>query len=298
MKSIVHYLSLIRFSHTLFALPFALLAYAMAHYAEPQVTFRWLDLVGVLLCMVFARSAAMGFNRFADRQIDAENPRTASRHLPSGLLSPKSVLLFVAICSVGFVASTLIFLPNWIPLLASIPVLLFLFGYSYCKRWTIAAHFWLGAALMLAPLAAWVVVRPELLPVPMPPLLLGLAVLFWTAGFDLIYATQDADIDKKQGLHSIPGKYGIVVAFRLSLLCHMMAVVLWACVPFFYAPFGIIFYIGVGLVAVVLAIEHYLVIPRRGRPVDLQRINVAFFHLNILVSLGLAGVGILELVKG
>ena len=300
MKSIVHYLSLIRFSHTLFALPFALLAYAMAHYAEPQVTFRWLDLVGVLLCMVFARSAAMGFNRFADRRIDAENPRTANRHLPSGLLSPKSVLLFVAICSVGFVASTLIFLPNWIPLLASIPVLLFLFGYSYCKRWTIAAHFWLGAALMLAPLAAWVVVRPTFLLFPVsdviPPLLLGLAVFFWTAGFDLIYATQDADTDKKQGLHSIPGKYGIATAFRLSAVCHVVAVMLWGILPFFYEPFGMLFWIGVGVVAVILAVEHCLVMPRRNRPVDLQRINVAFFHLNVLVSLGLAGIGILELV--
>ena len=298
MQTIIHYLRLIRFSHTLFALPFALLAYIMAHYAEPPVAFRWLDLVGILLCMVFARSAAMGFNRFADRKIDAENPRTASRHLPSGILSPHNVLLFVAICSVGFIASTLLFLPNWIPLIASIPVLLFLFGYSYCKRWTVAAHFWLGAALMLAPLAAWVVVRPELFPVPMPPLLLGLAVLFWTAGFDLIYATQDADIDKKQGLHSIPGRFGIIVTFRLSALCHIIAVLLWASIPFFYAPFGILFWIGVGLVAIILAVEHYLVMPRRDRPVDLERINVAFFHLNVLVSLGLMGMGIVEVVRG
>ena len=296
MQTIFHYLSLIRFSHTLFALPFALLAYVMAHYAEPPIAFRWIDLVGILLCMVFARSAAMGFNRFADWRIDAENPRTASRHLPSGILSPKSVLFFVAICSAGFIASTLLFLPNWIPLLASIPVLLFLFGYSYCKRWTIAAHFWLGAALMLAPLAAWVVVRPELFPVPMPPLLLGLAVLFWTAGFDLIYATQDAHIDKKQGLHSIPGRYGITIAFRLSAMCHIMAVLLWGSIPFFFEPFGILFHIGVGLVAIILAVEHYLVIPRGNSPVDLQRINVAFFQLNVLVSLGLAGIGILELV--
>ena len=295
---IAHYLSLIRFSHTLFALPFALQAYVMAHFATPPVDFRWLDLVGILLCMVFARSAAMGFNRFADRRIDADNPRTASRHLPSGILSSKHVLLFVLICSLGFIASTLLFLPNPIPLLASVPVLLFLFGYSYTKRWTVAAHFWLGAALMLAPLAAWVVVRPVLLPVPIPPLLLGLAVLFWTAGFDLIYATQDAECDNKQGLHSIPGRYGIKAAFRLSLLCHITAVGLWGSIPFFYPPFGMTFGIGVGLVAIVLAVEHYLVQPYHNRPVDLQRINVAFFQLNVLVSLGLAGVGIVDLVVG
>ena len=298
MQLISHYLGLIRFSHTLFALPFALLAYVMAHFESPPVSFRWLDLVGVLLCMVFARSAAMGFNRFADRKIDAENPRTASRHLPSGILTSNHVLLFVLICSAGFIASTLLFLPNRIPLFASVPVLLFLFGYSYAKRWTVAAHFWLGAALMLAPLAAWVVVQPVLFPVPIPPLLLGLAVLFWTAGFDLIYATQDAECDKKQGLHSIPGRYGIKAAFRISLLCHIAAVVLWGSIPFFYEPFGMIYGIGVGLVAIVLAVEHYLVQPRRGCPIDLQRINVAFFQLNVLVSLGLAAVGIIDLVVG
>ena len=306
MQIISHYLGLVRFSHTLFALPFALLAYGMAlklNYSEmptqiPATSpFRWLDLVGILLCMVFARSAAMGFNRFADQKIDADNPRTASRHLPSGILSSKNVLLFVLCCSAGFIASTLLFLPNFIPLVASVPVLLFLFGYSYTKRWTVAAHFWLGMALMLAPLAAWIVVRPELSLQLIPPLLLGLSVLFWTAGFDLIYATQDADFDKKQGLHSIPGKYGINAAFRLSLLCHIMAVALWSIIPFFYEPFGMIYGIGVGLAAIVLAVEHYLVMPRRNRPVDLQRINVAFFQLNVLVSLGLATAGVLDLVR-
>jgi 4-hydroxybenzoate polyprenyltransferase len=301
MKIITHYLGLIRFSHTLFALPFALLSYCMALKLNlletPSIPFRFLDLAGILLCMVFARSAAMGFNRFADRQLDAENPRTAARHLPSGILSPQNVLLFVIICSIGFIASTLLFLPNRIPLFASVPVLLFLLGYSYAKRWTVAAHFWLGAALMLAPLAAWVVVRPELFPVPIPPLLLGLAVFFWTAGFDLIYATQDANIDKQQGLYSIPGRYGIATAFRLSALCHVVAVVLWGSLPFFYEPFGMLYGIGIGLVAVILAVEHYIAMPRRNRTVDLQRINVAFFHLNVLVSVGLAVIGIVELVR-
>ena len=300
MQTISHYLVLIRFSHTLFALPFALLSYAMAlklNYMEtPPIPFRWLDVVGILLCMIFARSAAMGFNRFADRKIDAENPRTADRHLPSGILSARDVLFFVLVCSLGFIASTLLFLPNVIPLFASAPVLLFLFGYSYTKRWTVCAHFWLGAALMLAPLAAWIVARPELFPVPIPPLLLGLAVLFWTAGFDLIYATQDAEIDQKQGLRSVPGRYGIKAAFYLSILCHVSAVVLWGMIPVFYAPFGIIYCIGVGLIGGVLLMEHYLVLPRRNRPVDLQRINIAFFQLNVLVSLGLAAAGTLELI--
>jgi len=301
MQIIFHYLGLIRFSHTLFALPFALLSYGMAlklNFLEtPPIPFRGLDLAGILLCMVFARSAAMGFNRFADRRIDADNPRTVSRHLPSGILSPKNVLFFVLICAAGFIASTTLFLPNRIPLFASIPVLLFLFGYSYAKRWTVTAHFWLGAALMLAPLAAWIVVRPVLFPIPIPPLLLGLAVLFWTAGFDLIYAAQDADIDQQQNLYSIPGKYGIPTAFRLSALCHIIAVILWGLLPLFYSPFGMIYNIGIGVVAIILAAEHYLVMPRRNRPINLQRINIAFFQLNVLVSLGLFTIGVLEMVK-
>jgi 4-hydroxybenzoate polyprenyltransferase len=296
------YLSLIRFSHTLFALPFALLSYGMAlklnFLDTPPIPFRGLDLVGILLCMVFARSAAMGFNRFADRRIDADNPRTASRHLPSGILTPKSVLLFVLIWSGGFIASATLFLPNRIPLFASVPVLLFLFGYSYTKRWTVAAHFWLGAALMLAPLAAWIVVRPVLFSVPIPPLLLGLAVFFWTAGFDLIYAAQDASIDQQQGLYSIPGRYGITTAFRLSAVCHIVAIILWGMIPIFYPPFGMMYNIGIGLVAVILTLEHYLVMPHHNRPVNLQRINVAFFQLNVLVSLGLFASGVLELTKG
>ncbi|MDR1140504.1 MAG: UbiA family prenyltransferase, partial [Planctomycetaceae bacterium] len=201
MDLLLKLLGLIRFSHTLFALPFAILGGAMAlklnWYENPEYCPRMIEWVGILLCMVFARSAAMGFNRWADNELDAQNPRTANRHLPAGLLTVRSVLFFVVVCSVGFIASTLLFLPNRIPFFFSVPVLFFLFCYSYAKRWTIAAHFWLGGALMLAPLAAWIVIRPVLLPIPLPPVLLALAVLFWTAGFDLIYATQDTEFDKK-----------------------------------------------------------------------------------------------------
>ena len=144
-----HLLELIRFSHTLFALPFALLAAAMAWSANfravPPVAFRWLDLLGILVCMVTARSAAMAFNRIADRRLDALNPRTQMRHLPTGLLSIGSACLFTVLCSLGFVAGTLLFLPrNPLPLYASLPVLAFLFGYSYAKRFTLLSHFWLA----------------------------------------------------------------------------------------------------------------------------------------------------------
>ncbi|MDR2756335.1 MAG: putative 4-hydroxybenzoate polyprenyltransferase [Planctomycetaceae bacterium] len=292
-------LGLIRFHHTLFALPFAILGAAMALklnlYENQEYCPRMIEWVGILLCMVFARSAAMGFNRWADRELDAQNPRTTNRHLPAGLLTVQSVLFFVAFCSIGFIVSTLLFLPNWIPLGASVPVLLFLFCYSYTKRWTIAAHFWLGGALMLAPLAAWIVVRPILSPIPLPPILLALAVLFWTAGFDLIYATQDTEFDKKAGLFSVPGKYGNKIAFRLSAICHVISVLCLALIPYVYELFGLVFELGVTTAALILAAEHWIAVPQSDKPIDLLRVNVAFFQMNIFVSIGLLIVGLFDL---
>src|SRR5205823_4836623 len=187
-------LEMIRFSHTIFALPFALLSAALAWQEE---SFRWLDLLGILLCMVFARSAAMAFNRLADRRIDAANPRTQGRHLPAGIVSERGVTAFAIACAVAFVASTLLFLPNQLPLYLSVPVLAFLIGYSFAKRFTAAAHFWLGAALMLAPLCAWIAIRGQVVlarPADLvAPLLLSGVVLLWVAGFDIIYACQDYD---------------------------------------------------------------------------------------------------------
>src|SRR5262245_20093632 len=153
-------LEMIRFSHTLFALPFALIGAVLAWHGKPQ-GFAWLELVGILLCMVFARSAAMAFNRLADRRFDAANPRTAARHLPAGLLSPAAVWTFTLACAAGFVASAAIFLAfdNPWPLYLSVPVLLFVGAYSYTKRFTALAHFWFGASLFLAPVAAWIAVR-------------------------------------------------------------------------------------------------------------------------------------------
>ncbi len=304
MKSFVAFLELIRFSHTLFALPFAVLAASMALRlnltpltpSEPPLSLRIADLVGILICMVTARSAAMGFNRWADREIDAANPRTATRHLPGGRVSEKIVLFFIAVCSMGFVAATLLFLPNIIPLAASVPVLLFLFGYSYTKRWTVAAHFWLGTALMLAPVAPWVVMPPILWPLPWPPVLLGLAVLFWSAGFDLIYACQDAEFDAETELFSIPGRYGIPAAFRIAAACHAASVLLFVAVGLVYEPFGQIYFTGVSFVAMILFAEHFFAAPCKNRPLDLDRINVAFFQMNAIISLLLLIFGGADLV--
>jgi 4-hydroxybenzoate polyprenyltransferase len=290
---LVRILEMIRFSHTLFALPFALLAAVMAWAAnaeeQPPVGFRWQDLLGILLCMVFARSASMAFNRLVDRRIDALNPRTENRHLPAGTLSARSVAAFTVICALGFVASTLLFLPgNPLPLYAAVPVLLFLFAYSLTKRFTALAHFWLGAALMLAPMAAWVAIRGEL---AWPPVVLGAAVMLWVSGFDMIYACQDFDFDVKQRLHSVPARFGVAWALRIAALCHAGMVALLAALPSVYPDFGWIYFLGVAVIAVLLLYEHAIV-----RPDDLTRVNQAFFHVNAVVSIGLLVVGSLDLL--
>lgn len=279
-------LELIRFSHTVFALPFALLAAVMAWRAG--AAFRWQDLLGIVLCMVFARSTAMAFNRLVDRRLDAANPRTAGRHLPAGLVSVASVSLFAVACAAGFVASTLLFLPNRWPLYLSLPVLAFICAYSVTKRFTILAHFWLGASLMLAPVAAWIALRGEL---AWPPLVLGGAVMLWVAGFDIIYACQDFEIDSRLGLHSVPARLGVAGALRLAALCHLGTIGLLFALPAVYPQLGWLYTSGIVAVAALLVYEHWLV-----RPDDLTRVNVAFFNINAVVSIGLFVIGTADLL--
>ncbi|HZU35759.1 MAG TPA: UbiA-like polyprenyltransferase [Gemmataceae bacterium] len=283
-------LEMIRFSHTLFALPFALLSALLAWQLRPE---SWpLDLVGILLCMVFARSAAMAFNRLADRHFDAANPRTAKRHLPAGLLGVGHVWLFTAVCAIGFVASTSIFWftkHNIWPLVLCVPVLVFVCAYSFTKRFTVLSHFWLGASLMLAPVAAWIaIVGLERLAVPV---VLGLAVLSWVAGFDILYACQDIEFDRKARLRSVPARWGVRTSLRIALACHIVMVLLlfglwWLASP----PLGAAYLAGAVAVAVLLAYEHWLV-----RPDDLSRVNQAFFHVNGVISLGLLLIVVLQL---
>lgn len=281
-------LEMIRFSHTLFALPFALLAAAMAwRLGGDTVAWRWQDFLGIVLCMVTARSTAMAFNRLTDRKLDAQNPRTRMRHIPAGLLSVQSVALFTVVCAAGFVASTLLFLPNRWPIYLSVPVLAFLCGYSLTKRFTALAHFWLGAALALAPIAAWIALRGEL---AWPPVVLGAAVMLWVAGFDIIYACQDVEVDSQLGLHSVPAKLGVAGALRLAAACHLGTVLLLFALPAVYPQLGWIYLVGISCVAALLIYEHRLV-----RPDDLTRVNLAFFHVNAVVSIGLFLVGTLDL---
>ena len=296
---------MIRFSHTIFAMPFAILAAVMAWMApvagDTPIYFRWWHLLGIVICMVGARSAAMAFNRLVDRWIDAENPRTAGRHLPAGKLSVHSVWLFTAGSAALFFAGNALFLPNWLPLAVSVPVLLVLLGYSYTKRFTALAHFWLGMALALAPICAWVAIRglvvieqPEDLA---PAVILGLAVLFWVAGFDMIYACQDYQYDREKKLNSVPVMLGIAGALRLAAVCHAIMVGLLILLPLLgqwcgpQLGFGWLYFCSIVTVAGLLIYEHSLV-----RPDDLTRVNAAFFNVNSIISMGLLVVGMIDLL--
>jgi len=301
-QTIRHLLELIRFSHTLFALPFALLAAVMA-WATPtlsgsSIEFEWRHLLGILVCMVAARSSAMAFNRWVDHQIDAANPRTKTRHIPAGILSRPTVAWFTVASSLAFVAGTLLFLPeNPLPIFLSLPVLLLLGGYSYAKRFTSLAHYWLGLALALAPLCAWIAIRGgEVLRNPvdlLPSVILAGAVWTWVAGFDIIYACQDVDFDKQAGLFSVPARLGVPSALRVAALSHLICVGLFAALPWLCpaVPLGMIYMSGVVIVAALLLYEHALV-----RPDDLTRVNVAFFNVNVVISLGLFIVGTIDLL--
>ncbi|MBX3418658.1 MAG: putative 4-hydroxybenzoate polyprenyltransferase [Pirellulaceae bacterium] len=297
-------MSMIRFSHTLFALPFALLAALMAWVtpATVPVQFCWWHLVGILLAMVGARSAAMAFNRLADRNIDAANPRTANRHLPAGRLTVQSVWWFTLGSIAVYLAGAAMFWPNYLPVVLALPVLAILLAYSYMKRFTAFAHFWLGLALMLAPICAWIAVRGlQVIADPLDllaPVLLGLAVMFWVAGFDMIYACQDYEFDREAGLHSVPVWLGVAGALRLAAFCHGLMLVFLIALPFCHVWGGPelkmswLYFVGVAAIGALLVYEHWLV-----KPTDLSRVNQAFFNVNAIVSIGLLVVAGIDMIR-
>ena len=274
---------MIKFEHTVFALPFALLSALLASEGWPGGR----EVLWIVVAMVGARSAAMAFNRLADVRIDALNPRTRSRALPAGHLSRLFVILFTVASASVFVLAAYQLNPLCFRL--SFPVLLILLLYSYTKRFTRLSHLYLGLCLGLAPLGAWIAVRGE---IGWPPLLLGLAVLLWTAGFDIIYACQDVEFDRRQALFSIPEGYGIERGLKVSRGLHIgMLLALLALVR--VQGLGWISLLGILLVAGLLWQEHRLV-----RPNDLSRVNAAFFTLNGYVSvLLMLALGLDELVN-
>jgi 4-hydroxybenzoate polyprenyltransferase len=262
---------MIKFSHSVFALPFALASLALA--ADEGLRLR--QVFWILVAMVGARSAAMGFNRLADHGIDASNPRTAGRELPRGILSRAEVWGFVLVSASALVLAAGMLNPLCLAL--SPVALLVVFGYSYAKRFTALSHLILGLALGIAPVGAWLAVRGALAPAPF---VLGCAVLAWVAGFDTIYACQDADFDRREGLHSLPARLGIGPALVVARVLHVAAVALLAAL-YALAPLHPLYLLGVAGVAVLLAYEHSLV-----RADDLSRVDLAFFTLNGWISVG------------
>jgi 4-hydroxybenzoate polyprenyltransferase len=262
---------MIKFSHTVFALPFALSAVVLAHRktAITLPTFFW-----ILVAMVGARSAAMGFNRIVDSHYDKLNPRTAERHIPSGTVSQWTAILFVLIFSLIFVlASAMI---SSLCFALSLPVLAILFFYSYTKRFTSFSHLYLGLSISMAPLGAWIAVTGGF---DAPILILCLALLTYIAGFDILYACQDVHFDQHAGLYSIPSRMGIQTAFRISSLLHVITFLSLAtlCIVF---DLGKIYLIALGLIGILLVFQHRVI-----RPNDLTHIELAFFHANSAISI-------------
>ena len=270
------YLEMIKFEHSVFALPFAMVGMVWASVEFGGTGWPgWRVFLLIVLCMVSARSAAMAYNRIADRDVDAVNPRTKMRAIPSGLLSLKHAnLFFYGSCIVFFVGAALL---NGLTLALS-PVALFtVLFYSRTKRFTPLSHFVLGLSLGIAPAAAWASVTARL---DWPVLLVCLGVLFWTAGFDIIYSLQDEEFDRANGLRSLPAEIGRAEALNVSRLCHALAIVCLA-LACWVLSVGVFAWVGVLVAATVMAFEQSLV-----KPDDLSRVNLAFFTLNGFVSLG------------
>jgi 4-hydroxybenzoate polyprenyltransferase len=263
-------LEMIKFEHTLFALPFALLGAVLAAGGLPT----WWQILWITVAMAGARSAAMTFNRIADKEIDAENPRTANRELPTGKISVRFawVFLFVSIAVFELAAYSL----NWLTFVLSPIALISVLGYSYAKRFTAFSHLLLGWALAISPTAAWVAVRGAI--DSEVPLLLSLVVLMWTAGFDVMYACQDYEFDRKSGLRSIPARFGIRNSLWIARLFHFQAFIVLLLL-YVVTGLGWLALIGVLAVGALLIYQHTLV-----RPSDLSRMNAAFFTTNAFVS--------------
>lgn len=300
MGKVKSYLSLIKFSHTIFAMPFALVGFflAIASFSYPvisgwnlpflsegefvssswKIEFNYWSLILLLtliiLCMIFARSAAMAFNRWIDAKYDAKNPRTAVREIPAGIIKPNYALAFTIISSLLFIICC--FFINKMCFYLSPVALLVILGYSYTKRFTALCHLILGLGLSLAPIGAYIAVTGEF---ALLPVLFSLAVFFWVSGFDIIYALQDEEFDKAQQLHSIPAMLGKPRALRVSELLHVLSAAAIIAAGF-YGHFGIIYWIGAAVFIGLLIYQHLLV-----KPNDLSRVNMAFFTTNGIASI-------------
>lgn len=272
LDTIFHYGRLIKFSHSIFALPFALAAVALAFMKYPELVT--MDkIVWIVVAMVSARSAAMGFNRYADRQIDKNNPRTKNREIPRGVISGNQTVIFVLISIAVFLYSA--FRLNELAFYLSPIALAIILGYSLTKRFTHFSHLVLGAGLGLAPLGAWIAIigKFEILPI-----FIALGVLFWVAGFDVIYSCQDFNFDKQEGMFSIPVWKGIQGALHIARIFHLSSL-LFFIIAGYWGALNWIYFLGLLIVLLVMIYEHKVV---NGE--DLSRIDMAFFNLNGIIS--------------
>ncbi len=283
MKQVKNYLSLIKFSHTIFALPFALIGLVLGLRAVDS-TFSWLTLLLVLCCMVFARTAAMAFNRYLDRDIDAKNPRTAIREIPAGILLKENVLLLVILSCLLFIVGC--YFINAICFYLSPVALMIVLGYSFTKRFTPLCHLILGLGLALAPIGAYLAVTGKF---DLLPILFSFTVLFWVSGFDIIYALQDEEFDKSQKLYSIPAWLGKAKGLRVSEILHVLCTLCFLAAGIF-GQFGLWYWIGAGLFLSLLVYQHLIV-----KPDDLSKVNLAFMTTNGIASFVFAIFVILDL---
>jgi 4-hydroxybenzoate polyprenyltransferase len=276
----------IKISHTVFAMPWALLSTFLAAKGWPRPG----QLILILVCMITARTLAMATNRVLDAHLDALNPRTRGRAIPAGRLSQAFFFITITLCAAGFVAACAgfaIWYSNPWPVRLGGPVLMFLAAYPLLKRFTRFCHYYLGMALALAPVCAYVAIAGT---IAMPPIWMALAVTLWTAGFDIIYACQDYDADVAQGVFSVPSKLGIAGALWVSRLTHVGCVAMLIMVGLSARPvLGPIYFSGVGLAAALLVVEHALV-----KPTDLSKVGLAFFTINGIISLTLGLLGIID----
>lgn len=282
----------IKISHTIFAMPFALLSAVLAGQRLPG-GIRPGHIILIVLCMIFARSVAMAMNRLLDARLDALNPRTAGRAIPSGRLSSAFVAGLATVFAVCFITTAagfkLLYNNPW-PLALSAPVLLFLSAYPLLKRFTQLCHYYLGAALALAPVCAWIAIAGRIDP---EPLWMFAAVLCWTAGFDIIYACQDYDADVAHGVVSVPARFGIARALWISRATHLICIAMLIGLGLSSPALGTIYFVGLAIAAALLAIEQSLV-----RPTDLSKVGLAFFTINGIVSLVLGALGIIDAMIG
>lgn len=286
-QKVRNYLSLIKFSHTVFAMPFAMIGFTLAWFKyHPDKELNWLSLlIKVILCMVFARSAAMAFNRYLDRKYDALNPRTAKREVPAGIIKAEHALTFTIVNSVLFIATTWFINPACFYLsIVAIFVILF---YSYTKRFTALCHIVLGIGLSLSPIGAFLAVNEHF---ELVPVLFSLSVITWVSGFDIIYALQDEEFDRKHKLHSIPAALGTRNALAVSTTLHIFSAtfVLYAG---FIGPFHWLYWFGAAFYISMLLYQHALV-----KPNDLSKVNMAFANTNGFASVIFAAFTILSLL--